>query len=196
MPKRKMKRVYVDGEGKEHELELIEVDLGKGSLEDLVEVALTVEEDDTIIMEKAGVVKNFIRKTAGRKDTLKRWFELGKILQFVDSLHFKDEKSRREAFRRLFKDLRVDPKRHPSEGEIARYPEHMYDLSKIPRRLVFHKEMTWSRWFDILEYKAVWRDQEMLKSLVERCCDGNWNKKRLRKELQTLNRKLKGRCPS
>jgi len=192
MTKRKMKRVYIDGQGKKHNLELIEIDFRKGSLEDLVETALTAEEDDSIIKKMSIEVKNFIHKTAGSKDTLKRWYELGKILQFVDKLQLRDEKSRREAFKRLFKDLQVDPKRNPSVERITRYPEHMYTLSKIPSKLVFHKGMTWSRWFDILEYKTVWRNREILKKLVKRCCNNNWDEKRLRKELQTLNRTLKG----
>ena len=44
--KRKMKRKYVDGNGEEHYLDVIEVDLTKGSLEDLVEFAIEAEEDD------------------------------------------------------------------------------------------------------------------------------------------------------
>lgn len=191
MSKRKIKRVYIDGDGKKHNLELIEVDLRKGSLEDLVETALTAEEDDRIIKKKSVEVKNFIRKTSGSKNALKRWYELGKILQFVDNLKLKGEKSKREAFQRLFKDLRVDPKRNPSVEKITRYPRHMYNLSKIPKKLVFHKGMTWSRWFDILEYKTIWGNHEILMKLVKRCCDNNWDEKRLRKELQTLNRTLK-----
>jgi hypothetical protein len=191
MPKRKMKRVYIDGDGVEHNLELIEVKMGKDSLENLVEAALTAEEDDMKIKVKSVEVRKIIERTSGRKDTLKRWYELGRVLQFVDDLKLEGENSRREAFRRLFKDLQVDTRRHPSVEKVTRYPEHMYNLSKIPEKLVFHKGMTWSRWFDILEYKAVWRKPEPREKRVKEWCGKGWDGRRLRRELQILNKRLK-----
>lgn len=191
--KRRRKVKYIDGEGKEYDLDAITIDLGKGSLEDLLGTALDADEDDRVIKRKAVEIGNFIHRTSGSRATLKKRYEMGKILQFVDDLNLKDEDSKREAFLRLFVDLRVDIKRNPSVEKVARYPHHMYTLSKIPEELVFYKGMTWARWFDILEYKSVWTNYEILKEVVKKCCDNNWNEGRLREELQTINRALKGK---
>ena len=104
----------------------------------------------------------------------------------------RDDASKKEAFQRLFEDLEVDPERNPSVAKAARYPEHMYRLAKIPEKLVFYKGMTWSRWFDILEYRSICDNHRILEDIVKACCDNNQDAKTLRKELQELNKKIKG----
>lgn len=192
MGKRERKRTFMDGEGNLYELEdAIEIDLQKGPLEELLEDALTAREDDRIIKDKAKEIKQFLKKTSNSTNLLKKWYELGKILQFIDDLKLKDEDSKKEALQRLFADLKVDVERNPSPSKIIRYPEHMYMLAKIPEEIVFYKGMTWSRWFDVLEYKSVSTDTGILKGVVEKCSKNNWNAKTLRRELQLLNKKLK-----
>lgn len=182
----------MDGEGNVYELEdAIEIDLRKGPLEELLETALSADYDDRIIKNKAGKIKQYLKKTSGSTDLLERWYELGKLLHFIDDLKLKDERSKREALQRLFADLKVDTERNPSLKKIVRYPKHMYTLAKIPRKLVFTNGMTWSRWFDILEYKSVSSNPEILKEVVKKCCKGNWDTKALRRELQLLNKRLK-----
>lgn len=182
----------MDGEGNVYELEdAIEIDLRKGPLEELLEIALSADCDDRIIKNKAGKIKQYLKKTSGSTNLLERWYELGKLLHFIDDLKLKDERSKREALQRLFADLKVDTERNPSLKKIVRYPKHMYTLAKIPRKLVFTTGMTWSRWFDILEYKSVSSNPEILKEVVKKCCKGNWDTKTLRRELQLLNKRLK-----
>lgn len=185
-----MKRKYVDGDGNEHYLDVIEVDLRNGSLEDLVESALTAEEDDKIIGDKAVEIEEYL-KSAIYMNTLERWYYLGKKLQFIDTLELRDETSKNQAFKRIFSDLQVDLKKNPSFKTITRYPLHMYNLSKIPKNLVFYKGMTWSRWFDILEYKRIREDLALVKKTVIKCCGLNLNSKELRQELKRLNQDLK-----
>lgn len=191
MPKRKRTGKYIDGDGVEYEFEPIEIDLRKGSLESLLEDALGADEDDRTIREKSKIIRKYISKTAGNKDTLKRWYELGKLLQFVDDLNLRDDSSKREAFQRLFEDLEVDSIRNPSVAKIARYPEHMYRLAKLPKELVFYKGMTWSRWFDILEYKSICQNPMVLERIVRSCCKNNWSANVLRAELQKQNKEIK-----
>ena len=185
-----MRRTYVDGNGEKYDLDIVEIDLRKGSLGDLLASAINAEEDDKKIKKKSHEIENFI-KTSGHLPTLERWFKLGKKLQFVDDLELRDEKSKKEAFQRLFKDFEVDPKRNPSIKTIARYPKYMYNLSKIPKDLVFCNGMTWKKWFDILEYKRVWKNDKVLKDFVLKNSKLNWNAQKLRIELQKLNKELK-----
>ncbi len=191
MPKRKRKRIYMDGDGVKYEIDGPEIDLGKGSLEDLLIDALGAEEDDEIIQKKAEELRLLFNEPNERRDTLHRWHEVGKVLRFVDDLNLRDDASRREAFQRLFKDLSVDLKRNPSLNKLTRYPNHMYRLAKLPQSLIFRKGMTWSGWFDILEYRRVCENPEILADIIHRCCEEKWNAKRLRAELQKLNKSLK-----
>ena len=189
--KRKYRGRYINGNGTVYRGDFLEVKLNAGSLEELLEETLQADEDDEIIKKEAKKIKEFIESTSGEKNRLKNWYNLGKILQFVDKLKLNSESARKEAFARLKKDLRVDTKRNPSLEKLTRYFEHMYILAKIPVKLVFHEGMTWSRWFDILEYKAIVRNKKILYSVVKRCCGNNWSAKELRRQLQVLNKKIK-----
>jgi len=191
--KRKYRGQYINGNGTVYRGDFLEVKLNGGSLEELLEETLKADEDDEIIKKEAKKIKEFIESTSGEKNRLKNWYNLGKILQFVDKLKLNSESARKEAFVRLKKDFRVDTKRNPSLEKLTRYFEHMYILAKIPVNLVFHEGMTWSRWFDILEYKAIVKDKKILCETVEKCCKNNWTADELRKQLQSLNKMIKGK---
>ncbi len=191
---KKRKITYTNGDGVEHTFEdAIEIELGSGSLEDLLEEAFTLNEDDDVIKIKADEIRRYVTETSKSKNVLKRRYEIGKLLQFVDNLKLKGDDSRKEAFGRLFADLNVDNERNPSLAKMVRYPEHMYVLSKFAEEIVFYPGMNWSRWFDILEYKAIVVNRNVLYKIVKECCIKNWPAKILRKELQSLNKIIKKR---
>ncbi len=192
MVRRKRKRTYIDGDGKEHLLRgAIEIDLSHGSLEEMLEDAVKAEDDDQVIAAKAEAISSFLKRTTKSKSTLDKWYQLGRLLQFIDNLKLVGEKAKREALERLFKDLGVDPSRDPSERNVLRYPYHMYTLAKLPKDMVFKAGMNWSKWFDILEYQRIVQNSVALKKLIDDCCTGNWDSTRLRQEVQKLNRLLK-----
>ena len=182
---------YKNGDGNVYEVEGTEVDLSKGPLDELIGGALDAEEDDKIIKQKSKEIKDFIKTAGNKKNKLKYWYELGKRLQFVDTLNLNKEEDRNEAFKRLFNDLKSSPAwKNVSVSKMIRYPQHMYTLSKLPKSLVFQKGMTWARWFDILEYKSITNNIEILKTIVYNCTEKNWNEDILRDNLQQLNKKL------
>ena len=189
MSRRKRKMTYTDGEGKVYKIEGLSLDLSKGNLEELIGAALDAEDDDKVIKEKAKEIKAFIKNNINSADKLKSWFEVGKKLQFVDKLHLNTEEDKREAFNRLFKDLKSSPW-DTADSKAIRYPQHMYTLSKLPQEIVFHEGMTWSRWFDILEYKSIVNDTKILKNIIKRCTSENWSEDQLRDNLQRINKKL------
>jgi len=193
MGRRKRKITYIDADGKEIVMEdAIVLDLSKGSLEDLIETAIDAEIDDETIRKKANEIKIFLKEFPSDKGALEKWYQLGKILSFVDKLKIMDDDAKREAFRRIFDDLKADPDRDPAVDRIVRYPLHMYNLAKLPKSIVFIKNMTWSKWFDILEYNAVYQDRKLLGQFVRQCSAHNWNAGEIRKKVQILNRQLKG----
>ena len=136
-------------------------------------------------------MRALINQTDEGRDTLRKWYEVGKVLQFVDELNLRDDAARREAFQRLFDDLAVDINRNPSFNKLTRYPNHMYRLAGLPKTLIFSPNMTWSKWFDILEYRRVYENPVVLEKLVQNCSRHNWNANTLRHELQNQNRALK-----
>lgn len=193
MSRRKRKIEYIDGDGNEHILEGSTLDLSKGSLEDLIVEAIDAESDDKIIKEKSQEIKKFISKISDKKDKLKHRYELGGMLQFVDSLKLNSEEDKKAAFERLVIDLRTTSKWNPSTEKALRSPRHMYALYTIPEKIVFTNGMTWHRWFNILEYKSIVNNIEVLKELVHSCTRENWNESTLRKKVQKLNKQLTGK---
>lgn len=192
MSRRKRKIVYKDGEGKEYKIEGSVLDLSQGSLEELIGDALAADQDDKILKEKSKEIKEFIENSSNIPNKLERWYELGKKLQFVDTLNLNSEEDRKQALERLFKDLKASsPIWRASDSKAIRYPQHMYTLSKLPREIVFYAGMTWARWFDILEYKVIINNTEILRNIVERCTVENWNEEKLRHHLQKINKELR-----
>jgi len=191
MSRRKRKFTYKDGDGNKYKIEASMIDLSKGSLEELIGDALDAEEDDRVIKEKSKEIKKFINKNIDKKDKLDLWYSVGKKLQFVDNLSLNQEEDIKEAFKRLFEDLETTSAWNTKDSKAIRYPQHMYTLYKIiPKKIVFHKGMTWSKWFDILEYKNVVRNKKVLKELIHKCTKENWTAEKLRNKLQNLNKKL------
>jgi len=189
MSTRKRKFIYTDRNGEDHEFEGFTLDLSKGSLDDLIGDAIDAEEDDKIIKEKSREIKEYINKNKNSKTKLKYWYKLGKILQFVDDLKLNSKEDQDEALLRIFKDL--EPVwGGKNSSKIKRYPYHMYTLSKLPEDLVLYEGMTWSRWFDILEYRKIVKNKDLLIKIIEECCKGNWTESKLRKELQKYNKQI------
>lgn len=190
MSRRKRKITYKDGDGKEYKLEGSVIDLSKGSLEELVGEAIDAEADDEVLKRESREIKKFIKEHNEDEDKLKCWYELGGKLQFLDRLSLNSEEDRNEAFKRLFQDLKTSPTWTTSDAKAIRYPQHMYTLFKLPKELVFYKGMTWSRWFDILEYKSITNNPDILKNLVIKCTSEDWGEEQLRKNLQRINKEI------
>ncbi len=189
MGRRKRKLKYKDGDGKEYIIEGSVVDLSQGPLEELIGEALDAEDDDKVIKERGKEIKEYIKNHEKSQNKLRSWYELGKKLQFVDKLHLNTEEDRNEAFRRLFQDLKSSIW-DTSDSKIIRYPQHMYTLSKLPEKIVFYEGMTWSRWFDILEYKTITNNMELLEDIIKKCTIENWSEDDLRNNLQRINKEL------
>jgi len=201
---RRRKFTYVDGSGKKWKIDGVKLELSSGKdLTNLLEQYIDATLDDKVIKQKAIEISNYIQ-TSDAVDRLERMYHLGAMLQFIDTLSSNSPErlrgsiymteDRREALRRLFVDLRVDPDRKVSQkSKKHRYGERAYMLAKLPRKLVFRKGLTWSHWFDILEYPRIFQNCQVLEDLVRRCSEEGWasgKTGKLRDELQRINAEL------
>jgi hypothetical protein len=203
---RRRKDTYVDGAGRKFKVDAVRIDLKPGmKLEDVVDQYLAANTDDQIIKARAKEIKEYLEQTE-QVDPLERFYELGQKLQFIDTLSSNSQQKRkgsifmtndrREALRRLYVDLGVDPvrkKRISQTSKVPRYGERSYMLAKLTRELAFTKGMTWSHWFDILEYHRIFQNRLVLEDLVKRCSAEGWasgKTGKLREELQRINAEL------
>lgn len=203
---RRRKDTYTDGAGRTFKVDAVRIDLRPGmKIEEVVDQYLAANTDDQVIKARAKEIKVYLEQTKD-VDPLERFYGLGQKLQFIDTLSSNsDEKRRgsifmtddkREALRRLYLDLGVDPvrkKRISQTSKVPRYGERSYMLAKLPKELVFIKGMTWSHWFDILEYHRIFENRPMLEDLVKRCSVEDWasgKTGKLRSELQRINAEI------
>jgi hypothetical protein len=203
---RRRKDKYTDGAGRTFKVDAVRIDLRPGmKIEDVVDQYLAANTDDQVIKTRAKEIKVYLEQTE-EVDPLERFYGLGQKLQFIDTLSSNSEEKRRgsifmtddkrEALRRLYLDLGVDPvrkKRISQTSKVPRYGERSYMLAKLPKELVFIKGMTWSHWFDILEYHRIFENRPMLEDLVKRCSEEDWasgKTGKLRSELQRINAEI------
>jgi hypothetical protein len=187
---RRRKIVYVDGAGKKHTLDAIKIDVSAGVNDKVVDEYLDASHDDTIIRSKAPEIRNYLQETE-KMNKLDRYYELGHILQFIDEISTDDE-DRKQTLKRLFQDFKT--RRTFAKDRLDRYPERAYMLAKLPQELVFLPGLTWSHWFDILEYPLIFKNRLALEKLARRCSEEKWasgKTGRLRTELQKTNAELR-----
>jgi hypothetical protein len=186
---RRREIVYVDGAGKKHKLQAIRLDVSLGLDDQTVEEYLDASQDDKIIRSRGEEIGRYLEKTE-KTDKLERYYELGRMLQFIDEISSNDE-DRKDALERLFKDLKI--RKTVAKDRLSRYPERAYMLAKLSRELVFLPGLTWSHWFDILEYPRIFENRTVLEYLVKKCSKEGWasgKTGKLRDELQRTNREL------
>ncbi len=189
------------------QVDAVQIKLKPGmKLDDVIEQYVASAFDDQEIKKKAREIREYMIKTKD-SDPLQKYYELGRMEQFVDSLasdspeklrgsvYMTDD--RRQAIRRLVA-LGADPDRR-TRGAVSmkeyREYERAYMLAKLPQDLVFSEGLTWSHWFDILEYPRIYEKPELLADLARKCSEEKWasgKTGRLRTELQKINAELEG----
>jgi len=186
---RRRKIEYVDGSGRKHILDAIRIDVSSGVNEHVVDEYLDASQDDKIIRSKAPDIRNYLEQTEGT-NKLERYYELGRRLQFIDEISSNHE-DRKQTLKRLFQDLKI--RKTLAKDRLDRYPERAYMLAKLPRELVFLPGLTWSHWFDILEYPHIFENHSVLDNIARKCSDEKWasgKTGKLRGELQKTNAML------
>ena len=186
---RRRKIQYVDGAGRKHILDAIKIDVSSGVDDQVVEEYLDASQDDEVIRSKAPNIRRYLQQTQ-EMNRLERYYELGRLLQFIDDISSTVE-DRKQTLKRLFEDLKI--RKTVAKDRLDRYPERAYMLAKLPTELVFLPRLTWSHWFDMLEYPRIFENRSILESIARRCSEERWasgKSGKLRDELQRINAEL------
>ena len=160
-------------EGREIEVPVFDTKIKPGKEVDLDTLARIRKEEE---IEKE-IQKSFhkIKIIRARYKIIEKntsyFYEVGKILQFVDQKDFASQKAR--IWRRIARDLGPDlflfgERQNPKEAR--RYPEYMYQLSKIPKKFI--KKANWDQWYEIVKFKDIHKNTRLLEKILDECKSG------------------------
>jgi hypothetical protein len=186
-----VKKKIMEIDGKQVEVEVFETELIPGKNEDEAIAGLLREDEiEKAVLETLPQLENLWKEYAHRERGVMYYYEMGKVLQFVDKRKFQSERAK--IWRRIAKDLKpvyfFGKEQAPQEDKIARYPETMYLLSKQPVEDV--RKVTWSHWFEILQYPRIRENRRLVRKLLDECAEDALSSQQLRRKVQELNRKL------
>lgn len=174
-------KVIVDG--KEIELDTFgaKVILGSGEELESIEELLKEEEIEKEIQNALRKIETIAERHPDREKDIWYCYEVGKVLQFVDSKGFTDRKG--IIWRRMAFDLRPDlfSRKKKDEKESPRYPEFMYLLGKQSRKNV--RRATFNQWREILKFKEIYKgeDKEFLEQILTICEKEGLSRQRIKK---------------
>jgi len=182
------KKIVIDG--KEMEVDVFDTKIIPGSGKEIhsVEKLLREEKIENAIQYALKDIENVAKKYSRKKRNIWYYYEIGKILQFVDEKKFVDVKGL--IWERMAGNLRPDlfsGKKTPPKKAKA-YPEIMYLLAKQKKEYI--SNITWSHWFEILQYHKIYNNTQVLRSLLQECEKKQLSSEKLRKRVQEENKKL------
>lgn len=195
MAKRKRERILrrdtILWDGKEIEVDIFDAKVVLGSGEELesIEELLTEEEIEKAVQAALKEIEAIAQKYPDKEKDIWYCYDVGKVLGFVDTKGFTDRKGL--IWLRMAHDLRPDlfGGKAKNAEESKRYPETMYHLGKQSKKAV--KRATFDQWYEILKFKDVYKDKDLLDQILKVCQQG-LSSVQLRqkiKELRALRRK-------
>lgn len=175
MAKRKkgiVRRDTILWDGKEIEVDTFDakVVLGSGKELESIEELLTQEEVEKAVQAALKELETIAQKYPAKEKDIWYCYEVGKVLQFVDDKGFTDRKGL--IWHRMAYDLRPDlfGGRKKNANEAKRYPETMYHLGKQSKEAI--NRATFDQWYEILKFKDVYKDKDLLEQILEVCEQG------------------------
>jgi len=168
----RLRRETILVDGKEIEVDTFDakVILGSGKEFESIEELLSQEEAEKAIQAALKKIDAITQSYPDRVKDIWYCYEVGEILQFVDGKGFTDRKGL--IWQRMAYDLRPDlfggKRKNPKEA--TRYPETMYHLGKQRKEAI--KRATFDQWYEILKFKDVYKDKNLLEQILEICGQG------------------------
>jgi len=166
------RKIIIDG--KEIEVPIFQTKIEPGAnvnMDTLNE--LSREEDlEKEIHKSLSKIRKIKRRYKSIEKNTNYFYAVGKLLQFVEKRkYFKKHKG--EIWRRMAHDLApklfsFDTRKPPTESK--RYPEFMYLLSKVPKKLLINA--SWDQWYEIMKFKDIYNNQKLLQKALKECKDG------------------------
>ncbi len=181
-------KILVDGEEIEVDTFDARVVLGKGEELESIEELLTEEEIEKSVQAALQQIETIAQKHPDKEKDIWYCYEVGKVLQFVDTKGFTDRKGL--IWHRMAYDLRPDlfGGRKKNANEAKRYPETIYHLGKQSKEAI--KRATFDQWYEILKFKRIYKgkDNDLLEKILAECESRNLSSVQLRQRIKELRR--------
>jgi len=136
---------------------------------DTLEKLLKEEEIEKEIQEVVNKIKIVKTKYKNVVKNINYFYEVGKILQFVDKDDY-FKKQRGKIWQRMARDIApdlflFDKEKDPQESK--RYPEFMYLIAKIPKKFI--DQASWDQWYEIVKFKDIYYKPKILRDILKEC---------------------------
>jgi hypothetical protein len=183
-----LRREKIVIDGKEIEVDTFDakVILGSGKELESIDELLTQEEVEKAIQEALKEIEVIAQKYPDKRKDIWYCYEVGKVLQFVDTKGFTDRKGL--IWHRMAYDLRPDlfGGRKKNANEAKRYPETIYHLAKQSKEAI--KRATFDQWYEILKFKKIYtgKDNQLLEQILSELESKNLTSIQLRRRIKEL----------
>lgn len=123
-----------------------------------------------IIKEKAKELEIIIGKFTKKEKYLKYYYEIGRVLLFLDNDLFKDI-APWSVYRRIIEEL---PEILPHIKNKERARKHlniMYGLAHLPKEEI--SEVRWDQWEEIFKFTQIYNNKKLLTQIIKECKKSN-----------------------
>ena len=194
MQKRKfIKKQTIDVNGKKVEVSIFGTSIKLNDKETLSNINNLLEEEkiESSIGKMLKEIEHISLKYPYKKKNLKYYYEVGKILQFVDKEGYADMKGL--IWGRMASDLK--PKFFGGKKEIRseakRHPEFMYLLGKVSEEYI--RKLSWDQWYEILKFKQIYKEKKLLRQIINDCIKENLSGIHIRNKIKELRKKSRNK---
>jgi len=154
-----------------------------GNIEELLEE----EKVENVVRNILDEIEQIALKYPDKKKNLRYYYEVGKMLQFVDKEGYTD--MRGLIWERMAYDF--NPELFGGEkkvrSESKRHPEFMYLLGKISETLL--EELSWDQWYEVVKFKEIYKNESLLRQIISECKKDNLSGIPLRNKIKELRKK-------
>lgn len=198
--KKFIKNTLIEVDGKKVRVPIFGTTIKLGDKNMMESIDEWFEEDkiENIIKDVLKKIEKISTKYDDKKKNLKYYYEVGKILQFVDDKGYTD--MRGLIWARMVHDFNPEffdfnPELFSDEKEARReskrHPEFMYLLGKVNKKYL--SKVSWDQWYEILKFKDTYKDGNLLVQVLSECANNNLSGIPLRNKIKQL-RKFAKRC--
>lgn len=186
-----VRKKKIEINGKEIEADVFDTSLipGSGTEGEAIDSLLREEEIEKEIKNVLEKIRKISGKYPDRQKNIQYYYEVGQVLQFVDTKSFTNERGK--IWHRLAYDLEPalfgGKKKNPDEAK--RHPEFMYLLAKVDKKYL--NRANWDQWYEILKFKDVHKNDKLLNQILTECAKKNLAGIPLRNKIKQLRKKRK-----
>lgn len=184
-----IKKQLIEVNGKKVEVSIFGTAIKPGDKNVLgnIEELLEEEKVENVVKNILDGIEQIALKYPDKKKNLRYYYEVGKMLQFVDKEGYTD--MRGLIWERMAHDF--NPELFGGEkkvrSESKRHPEFMYLLGKISEKAL--EELSWDQWYEVTKFKEIYKNESLLREIISECKKENLSGIPLRNKIKELRKK-------